>query len=138
MKPHDYTPKIIFEEMLWRTLFSARHFLVSVVAKQLSLPSRRPNRLFVPPPALAAAARSAASNLGAWADIMHMVVTEKHDPNPKKRRPSERPFGHPFGQPYGRAIWPGHMAGPYGRAIWPGRWPAFLRVGVMIFSYQNN
>ena len=41
------------------------------------------------------------------------MVAEKHDPDPKKRRPYGRPY-------YGRAIGPGHMAGPNGRAIWPG------------------
>jgi hypothetical protein len=59
-----YTVPVV-DEVLWRTLYSARHFMVSVIAKQLSLPARRPNRLFVPPPALGPAARAAATNLGA-------------------------------------------------------------------------
>jgi hypothetical protein len=56
-------PKPVTDELAWRTLFSVRHFLVGMIARQLSLPARRPNRLFVAPPALAPAARSAANAL---------------------------------------------------------------------------
>ena len=41
--------------------------------------------------------------------------------------------GEMAGEMAGQAIWP---AGPAASA-WPGRWPAFLRVGVMFFSYQR-